>query len=87
MQKWEYCLLKQYTEHEVWLYKSNGEKVKLKGDEYTLATMLDQLGGQGWEAVNYLAIFDAMGRPYLSWHFSTWPIATQVQILFKRPKE
>ncbi len=53
-QKWEYCMLYQYAKvrgRGFWLLK-DGERIDLPQEE-SIVVVLNQLGKDGWEAVNF----------------------------------
>jgi hypothetical protein len=83
MTKWEYCLVRQHSGDECWLYKSDGEKEKIKGPNVSLASVLARLGTEGWEAVNY-----TYNRKEVGWgdvSFNVWPVSVgDREFLFKR---
>jgi hypothetical protein len=85
MTKWEYCILREHTPTEYWIYNSKGEKEKVKDIHVSLAAVLARLGAEGWEAVN----FDNRWKDSLSTgSFNVWPGTTDGrEILFKRPIE
>ena len=84
MPKWEYCILRQHTSQEYWIYYSNGEKEQVKGSEVSFAAVLSRLGAQGWEAVSTTFFeMDVLGGIY-----SVWPASSDGrEVFFKRVSE
>jgi hypothetical protein len=83
-ERWEYCLLRQHTAQEWWLYGPYDEKKqKFKGQQYDLAMLLQTLGQDGWEAVNMMVGDKALavGQSYIMWPGN---LDMQFLILFKR---
>jgi hypothetical protein len=82
MTKWEYCLVREHSSQEYWLYLPGGEKEKVKGPAVSLASVLTRLGAEGWEAVN--SSFN--WKDVLAGSYNAWPATTDGrEILFKRP--
>ena len=76
MTHWEYSLLSQRGTHEFWFSPPNGEIEVWKGSDFTWSSVLNTLGGQGWEALNFHG-----GSAVL--RMKQWPL--QCEIMFKRP--
>lgn len=84
MAKWEYCILRQHTSQEYWIYQSNGEKEQVKGSEVSLAAVLSRLGAQGWEAVSYAFL----GKDVFGGSYGVWPASSDGrEVFFKRLSE
>ena len=80
MQKWEYCLLRSTGKREYWVLFPNGKKAKYSDDYMKI---LNFLGDQGWEAVNF-QVSDKQLNSLLS--YKGWPAGSITETLLKREK-